>query len=169
MVLDEAGTNLGMTRTYARSLKGERAISKCPGSRGSNISLVGAMRLEEEPILYPFDGAIDGERFLFFLDNHLIPRLREGDVLIMDNCRIHHIKEIAERLKKIGARALYLPPYSPELNPIEEAWSLIKGVFRSLEARTISSYIDALNVARDLVTPEKIKAYFLHAGYACQV
>ncbi len=168
MVLDEAGTNLGMTRTYARCLEGERAFFKCPGNRGGNISLVGAMRLDEEPILYPFDGAVDGERFLAFLDNHLIPRLKEGDVLVMDNCRIHHIKEVAERLNKVGARALYLPPYSPELNPIEEAWSLIKGAFRSLEARTISAYIDALKIAQDLVTPAKIRAYFLHAGYACQ-
>jgi len=164
VVLDEAGTNLGMTRTYARCLEGERAFFKWPSNRGSNISLIGAMRLEEEPILYPFDGAVDGDRFLAFLDNHLIPKLKEGDVLVMDNCRIHHIKEVAERLNKVGARALYLPPYSPELNPIEEAWSLIKAVFRSMEARTISSYIDALQIARGMVTSAKIRAYFIHAG-----
>lgn len=167
MVLDEAGTNLGMTRINARCLKGERAFFKCPSNRGGNISLVGAMRLDEEPILYPYDGAIDGERFLAFLDNHLIPRLRKDDVVVMDNCRIHHIKEVAERLNKVGARALYLPPYSPELNPIEEAWSLIKEAFRSLEARTIATYMDALRIARDLVTPAKVRAYFLNAGYTC--
>lgn len=167
VVLDEAGTNLAMTRTYSRSLEGERAYFSRPSNYGGNISLVGAMRLEEKLILYPFDGAVDGERFLAFLDNHLIPTLRAGDVVIMDNCRIHHIKEVGERLSKVEASALYLPPYSPELNPIEEAWSLVKETFRALEARTISAYIDAFNVARDLVTPEKIRGYFTHAGYEC--
>ncbi len=156
-----------MTRSHARSTEGTRAYSKYPANRGGNISLVGAVRLNEKPILYPFDGPVDGDRFLAFLDNHLIPNLTEGDVIILDNCRIHHIVEVAVRLKSVGARAIYLPPYSPELNPIEEAWSLIKSKFKALEARTISAYIDALQIAREAVTSEKIKGYFSHAGYPC--
>lgn len=152
-----------MTRTYARSLEGERAFCKRPANRGGNISLVGAIRLEESPILYPFDGAVDGERFLYFLKHYLIPKLRSGDVVILDNCRIHHIADVKIILSTVGARPLFLPPYSPELNPIEEAWSLIKTVFKSLEARTISAYVDALESARRTVTPEKIRAYLDHA------
>jgi len=152
-----------MTRGRSRSHKGLRAYFKRPGRRGGNISLVGAIRLGESPVLYPFDGAVDGARFLAFIDQWLLPRLRKDDVVIMDNCRIHHIADVEERLKTVGARPLFLPPYSPELNPIEEAWSLIKAVFKSLESRTISAYVDALQMAQGSVTPEKIKSFFLHA------
>ena len=162
MYLDEAGTHLGMSRGYARSPGGARAYSKRPRNYGGNISLVGSIRLGEKPILYPFDGAVDGDRFLFFLDR-LSTQLSEGDVVIMDNCRIHHIAAVKEKLSMVGAKPLFLPPYSPELNPIEEAWSCIKNVFKSLEARSISAYIEALNLAKSLVTFEKIQAYFTHA------
>lgn len=153
-----------MTRPRAFSLDGLRAFFRRPGSRGSNISLVGAIRLDEPAVLYPYDGAVDGERFLAFLETQLLPKLRDGDVVIMDNCRIHHIAEVEESLKRAGAKPLFLPPYSPELNPIEETWSSIKAVFKSLEARTIAGYVDALEVARRSVTPEKIRAYFQHAN-----
>jgi transposase len=161
--LDEAGTNLGMTRSHARSLEGERAFFKRPANRGGNISLVGAIRLGENPVLYPFDGAVDGERFLWFLEHHLMPTLRAGDVVIMDNCRIHHIADVKTLLSSVGASPLFMPPYSPELNPIEEAWSLIKATFKSLEARTISAYVDALEFARQSLTREKIRAFVDHA------
>jgi transposase len=162
--LDEAGTNLGMTRAYARCLEGERVYYKRPANCGGNISLVGAIRLKKKPVLYPFDGPVDGERFLSFLDNQLLQTLEPGDVVIMDNCRIHHIKEVTERLLAVGARPLFMPPYSPELNPIEETWSLIKATFKSLETRTITAYIDAMEIAKNIVTAEKIRAYFDHAN-----
>jgi transposase len=115
--------------------------------------------------LYPYDGPIDGERFLDFLDFHLLPNLRPGDVLVMDNLRVHHIKEVKERADKAEIKLLYLPPYSPELNPIEEAWSIIKRIFRSMEAKTISAFVSALNCARAAITPSKIQNLFRHAGY----
>ena len=157
-----------MTRAYARCLEGERVYCKRPSNYGGNISLVGAIRLNESPVLYPFDGAVDGERFLYFLEHHLAPKLRSGDVVIMDNCRIHHIADVKTLLGKVGATPLFMPPYSPELNPIEETWSLIKATFKSLEARTIAAYVDALEIAKNAVTPEKIKAYFNHANSMLQ-
>jgi transposase len=138
--LDEAGVNLGMTMTHARALIGERAFSVRSAGKQSNISLVGAIRSTEMCALYPYDGPIDGERFLSFLDNHLIPNLKAGDVIVMDNLRVHHISEVKIRLEPVGARALYLPPYSPEKNPIEEVWSLIKHAFRLAEARNDSCF-----------------------------
>lgn len=153
-----------MTRSHAWSACGKRVLCKRPGNRGSNISLVGAIRLGKEPVLYPFDGAVDGSKFLYFLQHHLVPTLRNGDVVIMDNCRIHHIIEVKTILNLVGAKPVFLPPYSPELNPLEEAWSLIKATFKSLEARTILAYLDALKIAKQAVTPEKIKAYFTHAN-----
>ena len=111
-----------MSRTHGRSAAGERAYSKRPGIRGGNISLVGAIRLDEEPTLYPFDGPVDEDRFLSFLDR-LIPSLNDGDVVIMDNCSIHKTESVKVKLATVGARPLFLPPYSPELNPVEQAWS----------------------------------------------
>jgi transposase len=163
--LDEAGVNLGMTMTHARAPIGERAFSVRPAGTQSNISLVGAIRSTGMCALYPYDGPVDGERFLSFLDNHLIPNLKSGDVVVMDNLRVHHISEVATRLEPVGAKALYLPPYSPEKNPIEEVWSLIKHAFRVAEARTIAAFIEAMLKARSLVTREKIEAYYIHAGY----
>ena len=160
--IDESGTNLGMSRTHGRSAAGERAYAKRPGIRGGNISLVGAIRLDEEPTLYPFDGPVDEDRFLSFLDR-LIPSLNDGDVVIMDNCSIHKTESVKVKLATVGARPLFLPPYSPELNPVEEAWSLAKSIFKSLEARTISAYIDVLGSAKAAITPEKIEAYFKHS------
>lgn len=151
-----------MTRSRARSPQGERQYSKRPASRGGNISIVGAVRLGKRLLVHPFDGPVDGERFLDFIDK-LCPTLTAGDVVIMDNCRIHHIAEVASRLEAVGARPLYLPPYSPELNPIEEVWSLIKGALKSLEPRNIVEYIVALWHAAQQVTEEKIEGYFRHA------
>lgn len=162
--VDEAGTNLGMSRAYSRSPEGQRAFSVRPASNRGNISLVAAVRLKKESVMYPFDGAVDGERFLTFLDEHLLKTLSPDDVVILDNVRFHHIAEVQERLKTVGAKALFLPPYSPELNPIEEGFSLVKSVFKSAEARTICAYIDALDAAKKSLTPEKIEAFFKHAN-----
>ena len=135
-------------------------------SRTHARSLVGAVRLGGICSIYPYDGPIDGFRFLDYLDHHLLPKLEEGDVVVMDNLRVHHIKEVKNRLQSVGARPLFLPPYSPEKNPIEEIWSLVKSIFRGEEARTIAEMVDALKKAIAAVTPKKILAYFRHAGCA---
>jgi transposase len=124
--------------------------------------MVGAVRLEQKFLVHPFDGPVDGERFLEFMDR-LTPTLAQGDVVIMDNCRIHHIEAVGQKLQVVGARALYLPPYTPELNPIEEVWSLTKRVLKSLRPRNIVEYVTALSQAALLVTQEKIHGYFRHA------
>jgi len=122
------------------------------------------MRLGEKVISYPFDGAVDGDRFLSFLEEKVLKILKPGDFLILDNVRFHHIEAVRVTLATVGAKPLFLPPYTPELNPIEEAFSLIKGTLKRLEARTISTYVDALEIGRALVTPEKIRGYFDHAN-----
>lgn len=155
-----------MTRFYARSLADTRAFSVKPANRGGNISLVGSIRLSGLVALYPYDGAIDGHRFLDYLQNQLLKSLKPGDVLVMDNLRVHHIEPVREMLREAEVTLLFLPPYSPELNPIEEAWSKIKSIFRTLEARTIPSFIDALKETYDAITVENITGWFKHAGYA---
>lgn len=116
---------------------------------------------------YPYDGSIDGERFLDFLDR-LLPKLRPGNVIVMDNLRVHHIAEVKERIKIAEIGLLYLPPYSPERNPIEEAWALIKRIFKSAEADSIARYIDTMRWASSFITKEISAALFKHAGYALQ-
>jgi transposase len=162
--LDEAGINLGMSRSHARAPIGERAFAKRT-AKGGNISLVGAVRTTGMCGLYPYDGPIDGFRFLDFLGNQLLPNLQPGDVVVMDNLRVHHIEAVATLLSSVGARPLFLPPYSPERNPIEEIWSLIKNLFKSAEARTISAMVETMKQAKEAVTIDKIKGYFSHAGY----
>jgi transposase len=117
------------------------------------------------PELYPYHGSIDGERFLSFSER-LIPKLNHRQVVVMDNLRVHHMKAVKERFAQANIRLLYLPPYSPEPNPIEEAWSIIKRILRSLEATTIAAFIDAMNLAKENVTIDKIAAFFKHAAYA---
>jgi transposase len=162
--VDEAGVHLGMTPTYARALVGQRVYAESV-NRGTNISLVGAVRLDGVNALYPYDGAVDGERFLLFLKEQLIPTLKIGDVVVMDNLRVHHIEPVKIMIEEANARLLYLPPYHPELNPIEEAWSKIKNIFRKVEARTISALVDALEHARNAVSKDDLLGYFKHAGY----
>jgi transposase len=162
--LDEAGINLGMSRSHARAPIGERAFAK-RAPKGGSISLVGAVRTTGMCGLYPYDGPIDGFRFLDFLANQLLPNLRHGDVVVMDNLRVHHIDAVETLLGTVGARPLFLPPYSPEKNPIEEIWSLIKNVFKAAEARTISAMVETMKKAREAVTIDKIEGYFRHAGY----
>lgn len=151
-----------MTRSHARAVQGVRAYAKKPSSHGGNLSMIGAVRLKHPFLVHSFDGPIDGERFLVFLDR-LCPRLEPGDVLIMDNCRIHHIEAVRVKLEAVGAKALFLPPYSPELNPIEEVWSLVKRMLRSFEPRNIVEYVRDLLRAAAQVTHEKIESYFRHA------
>jgi transposase len=153
-----------MTRAYARAHIGKRAHAhKAP--KQSNMSLIGSIRKEETCAVYPYDGPIDGFRFLSYLEHRLLPKLSNGDVVVMDNLRVHHIAPVKEILARVGARPLYLPPYSPERNPIEEVWSPFKQKFRSAEPRNIAEIVDAMTRAWNEITIENLHAYFAHAGY----
>ena len=155
-----------MTRTHARSAQGERAVCQRSAARQGNITLAGMISLNAMEVLYPYDGSFDGERYISYLREHLIPALKRGDVLVMDNLRTHHIPVAKEMLKNAGIELIFLPPYSPDFNPIEEVWSVVKSIFRKLEAKNISEYIDALKHAIKAITPGKLRGFFRHAGYA---
>lgn len=155
-----------MVPLYSRSEAGTRAFAERPRNQGSNISMIGAIRLRGFQAFNMCDGPVDGLRFLSFLEHHLVPKLEPGDVVIMDNCRTHHIAPVEQLICQVGARVLYLPPYHPELNPIEEAWSKIKHLLRKAEARTIAALTTAALAAKSAITLEDIAGYFGHAGYA---
>jgi transposase len=153
-----------MTPAYAWAPSGARAFDSKPAQRGSNISMVGAIKNSGMQALYPYDGAVDGERFIDFIEHKLMPYLSDDDVVIMDNCRTHHAKVVTDRLEALSIKTLFLPPYSPELNPIEEGWSVIKGKLKRKKARNISDYVDGLKEAKQLVDAKMSEAFFKHAA-----
>ena len=155
-----------MSPLYARAPIGERAVCRRPAARGSNISVVGALHAGGVIAFDARDGAYDGERFLMFLENKLIPKLRKGDIVFMDNVRFHKVDGIRESIEATGAELHYLPPYSPEMNPIEEVWSFFKNLMRKAAARNVPKLVDALMSAMVAVTREIAGAFFTHAGYA---
>lgn len=161
--IDEAGSNLGMTPLYAWAPINKRAYDKKPARRGDNISLIGALKKSGMQELYPYDGSVDAVRFVDFIEK-LKPHLKAGDVLIMDNCRTHHASLVKEKLKNLSIEVLYLPPYSPELNPIEECWSVIKGKLRRIKARNIADYVTGILDAKRVIDGLKGAAFFRHAA-----
>jgi len=164
--LDEAGFNFSMARRWARSAVGTRAVSHEPAARGSNISVIGAVRLSGPVAHYLYDGAINGDRFTEFVAERLAPALNEGDIVIWDNVRFHFDPRAKAAVEARGATVLHLPPYSPELNPIEECWSLVKSVVRALKPRHVSDLFNEVKRGFSLLTRRKMQGFFNHAAYA---
>lgn len=126
--------------------------------------MVGALKKSGMQALYPYDGAVDGERFIDFIEHKLMPHLSDGDVIIMDNCRTHYARIVPDRLEALSIKTLFLPPYSPELNPIEESWSVIKARLKRKKARNISDYVDGLMEAKQGIHATMSDAFFKHAA-----
>jgi transposase len=119
-----------MSRRYARSLLGERAHDAIPLNRGKATTIVSSVRLDGQKALMVMDGAMNGPRFRDYVENHLAPTLHEDDVVVMDYLPTHKVSGIREAIEAVGAHLVYLPPFSPDLNPIEEMWSKIKAILR---------------------------------------
>jgi len=159
------GSNLGLTRLYGRAAPGHRVLDRVPGDRGGNVSTIGAIGLEGIRTGLSVPGAIDGETMLFFIEDLLVPTLKRGDIVVMDNNSIHKLDEIEDALEAAGAGALFLPTYSPDLNPIETCWAKIKSRLRSLKPRTLPDLLDALVQAFSSITQHDILHWFQHCGY----
>ena len=136
-----------------------------PRNRGHVLTLIGALSVDGIEALMTVEGGTNAAVFRSFVDDHLVPILRHGDVVVMDNLGAHHATGIREAIEAAGARVLYLPPYSPDLNPIELAWSKLKAILRRLGARTLATLIPAVAVAAALVTPTDALAWFSHCGW----
>ena len=159
------GSHLGLTRSYGRAEPGQRVFDHVPGDRGGNVSTIGAMGLEGMRTGLSVPGAIDGETMLFFVEELLVPTLKRGDIVVMDNNPIHKLDEIEDVIAAAGAGVLFLPTYSPDLNPIELCWSKVKSRLRSLKPRTLPDLFDALVQAFSTITPHDIRHWFEHCGY----
>lgn len=159
------GSNLGLTRLYGRAVPGQRVVESVPGERGGNVSTIGARALDGLRTGLSVAGAIDGETMLFFIEELLAPTLQRGDIVFMDNCAIHKLEEIEAALEAVGAWVIFLPAYSPDLNPIENCWSKVKTLLRSLKPRTWSELQEALVEAFSSITVQDILGWFRHCGY----
>ena len=163
--VDETGTNLGMTRLYARAQGQARAYGSAPKNHGENVSLIGSIRLDGEMTAMNFPGGLDSEAFHAYAEKIFCPTLRSGDIVVMDNLRVHQNKPVRDLIEARGAELWYLPPYSPRLNPIEECWSKEKTILRTIAARTREALDDAITYALNAVTQSDIRGWFEHSGY----
>lgn len=153
-----------MTPRYARALIGERALASRPVNRGKNISIVGAVRLSGAVAISSFEGAINVDKFLCFLERDLLPLTRAGDIIVMDNLRVHHDSKVVARILQASVGVLFLPPYSPEFNPIELYWSSFKQMLRRCEARTQQTLHGAIRTVASRLSLD-MRPLFRHCGY----
>lgn len=163
--IDETGSNIAMCRAYARSPKGERVYDSRPAKRRENVTILGSLSLKGIVSAMTVNGAADGNVFLAYTTQVLLPQLRPGNVVVMDNINIHKVVGIREAIESVGARVLDLPEYSPDLNPIEECWSKIKSILRSIAARTRETLDEAISRALESITEKDALGWFIHAGY----
>jgi transposase len=154
-----------MTRLYARCPGGPRIHETTPGSHWKILTILGAMSTRGMIATMTIEEATDTDIFLAYLDHVLCPQLRPGDLVVMDNLSSHKVKGVRERIEAAGAELLYLPPYSPDLNPIEKAWSKLKLLLRSAKARTREVLDQAITDLLPQITPDNAQAWFRFSGY----
>lgn len=165
LFLDEAGANLQMAPRYGRGYKGERVAFAAPYQRGNKITMMSVISVYQiEAAMYGTWSA-DGEIFVEFVEKVLRPILKPYHVLVMDNVSFHKSKQVQTIVNDVGARIIFLPPYHPELNPIEEMWSKVKTCLRKLSARTLNDFQSAIKNAFEMVTPSDLLGWFQHSGY----
>ena len=158
--LDESGVNINLTRRYGRSQGGCRVVDKTPLNTPKSTTILSSIRMDGSAVYEAYSGGTSGERFIEYLKNNLVPTLRKGDIVIMDNMRTHHISAVREILEQAGMELLYLPPYSPDLNPIEKLWSKIKSILRKLKARTPETLLEAIAQAFSCILPSDCVGWF---------
>lgn len=154
-----------MDRRYARAVSGERAHSKRPYFRGDMVNLVGAVATNGIRCLWEVTGTVNGDIFTAYVEHGLAPTLRKNDVVIMDNLPAHKVAAVRRAIENRGARLILLPPYSPDLNPIELLWSKLKEAIRGHAPKTKRAFSKALRAAMDTITKSDIKHWFQHCGY----
>ena len=162
--LDESGVTTQMTRGYARASGGRRVHEATPAGHWKILTILSALSLGGLLATMTIEQATDGDIFLAYLEQVLGPKLRPGDVVVMDNLSAHKVAGVEQLIQAAGAELLYLPPYSPDLNPIEKAWAKLKQLLRSAKARTAEALEQAIAELLPQITPENAQAWFRHSG-----
>jgi transposase len=163
--IDESGCNRAMALAYGRARGGERVYDRKPAHKGPNLSIIGAVRVDRVLCYQTVHGSINGARFVEFVRRCLCPNLYPGDVVVLDNLRLHHAPIVRELIEAEGARLIFLPPYSPELSPIEPCWSLVKHHLRKLAIRVAQKLPTAVRKAFLRVRSAHLFSWFRHCGY----
>ena len=163
--IDECGTNTKMARTRGRSLRGERCRAAVPHGHWNTTTLVAALTTSGIAAPMILDGAMNGDMFTAYVSQVLLKELREGDIVIMDNLPAHKVSAARTAIEDAGAKLVYLPPYSPDFNPIEKAFSQIKAYLKKAAARTKQTLDAEIAKAIDTVTPKNAVNYFAACGY----
>ncbi len=164
--VDEMGSNIALAPLYAYAPKGERAYCKVPRNRGKNLTLIASLTFDggmgESMVI---EGSTTGAVFEGYVEMFLAPKLGEGQIVIMDNLKAHKGERVRELIEAKGCEVIFLPPYSPDLNPIEEAFSKIKGILREAAARTRETLLETISEALSKVTVQDARGFFGHCGY----
>jgi transposase len=163
--LDESGVTTQMTRLWGRALKGERIHEATPQGNWKVLTTIGAISLRGFEAVMTVEEPTNGVIFTTYVEQILAPQLKPGDVVIMDNLSAHKVSGIRELIEAQGAKVSYLPPYSPDLNPIELAWSKFKQFLRTAKARTKRKLNQAITAALQAITADNAAAWFRHCGY----
>ncbi len=158
--IDESGVNTDFTRIYGRSIGGTRCVDNIPLNTPKNTTILSSIRLNGETAYITYQGGTTCEKFTDYLKNVLAPTLREDDIVVMDNMRTHHSKAVKKVIEELKINVIFLPPYSPDFNPIEKMWSKIKAVLRRIKVRVPSDLNDAVNTAFSLVTGSDCCGWF---------
>ena len=167
--VDEMGTNTSLSPAYAWAPKGQRAYWSVPRNRGPNTTVLSSMSTEGMGPSLTVEGTTTSVVFEAYVEQVLAPTLRSGQVVVMDNLSAHKGERVKGLIEQRGCHLVYLPAYSPDLNPIEEAFSKIKGLVRKAEARTKEALVEAIGLALSAVSSRDARAFFEHCGYSMPV
>jgi transposase len=163
--IDETWVKTNMTRLYGRAPRGKRLVDAVPHGHWKTTTFIGALRCDAVTATGAFDGAVNGELFLAYVEQVLVPTLKPGDVVIMDNLRSHKVAGVREAIEGAGAKLMFIPPYSPDLNPIEQAFAKLKALLRARAIRTVDALWKALGNLVDYFSPEECASFLRHDGY----
>jgi transposase len=163
--IDETWTKTNMIRLYGRAPCGKRLVDAVPHGHWKTSTFIGALRCDGLTATGVFDGAINGEMFLAYVQQVLVSTLKPGDIVIMDNLRCHKVAGVREAIEAVGASLMFIPPYSPDLNPIEQAFAKLKALLRATALRTVEALWNALGNLIDCFSPNECANFLRHAGY----
>jgi len=165
IVIDEAGANLGMATDYSRAEGGDRAEAPKPFVTGQKFSMIGAISMMSIVAIMYVELAVNTDIFVNYVKTLLLPKLQKGQYVILDNAKIHKSEEIIKLIEGVGAKVVFLPPYSPDLSPIEKMWSKVKGVLKRMMPRTKGDFHNALATALNSVNGQDCEEWFESCGY----
>jgi transposase len=168
LFVDESSTNIALTPRYGRAPKGERARGRAPRNWGKNVTLISSIGSEGIGPSMSIEGPSDTDSFGIYVREILVPNLKAGQIVLMDNLSVHKGKWVRELIERRGCQLWLLPPYSPDFNPIEEAFSKVKALLRRAQARVLEALFEATEEALLAISAQDARGYFEHCGYAIQ-